>query len=606
MTVPTDNAIVKRPRDTKPALQEIASNPSHETFLVADIHAALTTKQRLTVLRKLQVSLVPTTNGTPHPSSLSTQYLEAGILNALTIQLHHLIHRHGSTITEVDLLCSCVATMFEQCRKHNLLHQYVESKGDDFLILLTQAVLFSLRRRIADVPKLSTLPPVPNCPQSVLVIFNIISSFANGAHLLVESKTVIPTIITLMYDNEATAVSRGEILGFLKNVTYWEESSHSRLLQQQRFLPGLARLSCRPHHSIKSLQRLSAVFRNLATSPDCRILLVRQPCAIGALVKLMTISGSSMNTTEEPDLLTLDKNLLNCLLSLAMEKEVALVLLFHGDGILLKVLKRYLTHHDAKIRKKASSTIRLLAHDTSTPLLIHNGDLMKTLSEAALNDPCAYVREEAAECFAKCAALAKAEQQPHFEAVLDALTLLVSLPKTKQSKSIVSMDTLALTLRDQSRNQCNRVAMVSRPLLLDTIANLALLRTEAPSFVTQDACCTLMYLSIEEKNRATMVLTPKILDALLSNLSSFQPPVLGHAMPVVGSPTSSRSRHESGKEHAIQALANLAKEPSARTVMAHHSCLMQTLIQVTRALDKEAGTLKAALKIVILLLANEL
>jgi hypothetical protein len=614
------NCPPKRPRDLGSAMAAMdlsSATTNKENFkidhVIADIHSALTTKQRLSMLKRLRKTLQQSdcmdknvsfassaaTHNIANNAYLdlsATSFIEQGIVNALALQLHHLLCTHGSTVAELELICHCFALLFAQIRrKHDVLQKLMRVQGTDFVVLLTEAVSMASQKRQGRVRVASA--SVPCVQQSVLSIFNILSAYVAGTVLLLKCRAFVETIIVVLSDHDMTDDTVLEALGTLKNLTYYEEDCRVYLIKQSGFLSGLTALPNRPPSlSIKSRQRLSAVIRNLAISVECRTLLVGHSMVIGALIHLMTWEPKAPNDRASPDFCGMLRNLLSTLITLSMDYDSALLLIFHGDGILLHVLKRYLKDGtDTLVRKRAACTLRLLANEASAPLLIHDADLMHLLSDAALRDESPDVRKEAAEAFARCAALVQSEYQPHYQAVLDALTVLAS---QRHRPKAVSIDALARALKEQSSHTCNRKPMAERSVLLETVAHIALTRDVASTTAAQDACCTLMHLSTEEVNLERLAHTPVVLDALLSNATSYSANYSND-----GNRTNDFTV---AKEYAVQTLVNLAALQTNRKIMVKHGCLLQTLIQVTGSIPKERSEVKGVVKEAILLLASEL
>lgn len=573
---------------------------------IAEIHAALTTKQRLVALKHLQQMLLQmqkhqTSAAAPPPPSEnidSARLLEAGLVNALSLQLHRLLNRHGSTPTEMELLCHCLSLVLERCRKlRSELQQCIQEQGTPLIDMLTQATGIHKQqhhRHQQQRPSSnssSTSRSTPCVLQSVLSLFHIISSSSVGTTLLLQSQDVGHTLVTSLSNSNAPDAIVLEALATLKNMTYYDEDCRVILVKLPGFLSALTSLPYQHRRPLsnKSRQRLSAVVRNLATSTECRAILIRQPALIGLLARLLSTSENDSDddwpTVQEYH--AFRRNILNTLICLAMDQEWSLLLLLHCDGILVRRLQRLLRDkNDESARRNAARILRLLAHEASIQLLVHDKDLMHQLSDAALLDPSATVRQEATEAFARCAALAQAEpsQPAHYESVLDALQLLVQ----QQQSRAVSHDVLAQTLREQAMRAGNRKLLGKRRILLQTITKIALERGVSSTMAVRDACSTLMYLSMEESNRQGMVQVPDLLDALLNNLSSF-----------------SRGDHQEERKDALQTLANLALSSANHEPMAKHSCLLSTLIQFTGKMNND-DELKADLKRTILLLAKAL
>lgn len=585
---------------------------SKVNHLILEIHSALTTNQRLQVLTRLRKTLQQNESLEPNLSfaslvntndyvnrdcfdSTAANLIDKGIINALSLKFHRLLRTHGSTLAELELICQCFALLFAHLRRnYDALHQLICDQRTRFVVLLTEAVSMASQKR-QERPRVNTAS-FPCVQHSVLTIFNIISASAAGTTLLLKCRVVAETIVTILCDTETTDDMVVKALGILKNMTYYEEDCRASMIKLSGFLSGLTALPNRSHAlSLKSRQRLSAVIRNLAISVECRSLLVAHPMAVGALIRLMTWEPTCKNAMVCVDICNLRRNLLDTLISLSMDHNSALLLIFHGDGVLLSILKRYLKENtDTVLRKKSASTLRLLANEVSAPLLIHDAELMHTLSDAALRDESLDVRKEALEAFTRCAALVQVEHQPHYQAVLDALT---ALAQQRHRPKSVSVDLLARALKEQSFRVCNRKPMAEQRVLLETVAQIAMSRDVSSTTAAQDACRALMHLSTEEANLKRLADTPMVLDALLATVSTYS----------VNSIISNRTdAFPVEKEDAVKTLVNLIALPTNRTLMVKHGCLLQTLIQVTGVIPKTRPNVKEEVKVAILLLAKAL
>ena len=581
--------------------------------VIAEIHSAMTTKQRLVALKHLHQMLQSMQQQQQqqqheevqqqhHGAALNnpTNLLETGLINALSLQLHCILHRHGSTTVEMELMCHCLCLVFQRCRKqHKELQLCIQEQGTPFVDMLTQAIGIELRQR-----SLQSTNSIPSALYSVLSLFSIISSSALGTSLLLQSRDVGVTIVSCLSDPKVPDATIAEILGTLKNMTYFDEDCRIILVKLPDMLSALTALPNYHHRplSIKSRHRLLGIVRNLSTTAECRAILIRQPSFVGLLARFMMADSSSDNskndesTAQENQIFR--RSMFNTLISLAMDQESSLLLLLHGDGILLRLLHAYwrtsIQADDSDTRKSVARILRLLAHEASVPLLIHNTELMHQLSDAALRDSCAAVRTEAAEAFTRCAALARAEtsgQHSHYyEAVLDALQLLV---QQQQQSRAVSRDVLAQALREQSMHPGNRAPLGKRSILLQTVTQIALERGVSSVTAVRDACCTLLHLSLEESNRQDLVQVPNLLDALMTNLSSF----------------SQGDQHDHvdavERDHAMQTVVNLAQCSANGKTMARHGCLLSTLIQIAGNMHHD-NVVKADLKQTILLLVTNL
>jgi hypothetical protein len=435
-----------------------------------------------------------------------------------------------------------------------------------------------------------------------MTIFNTISSSHTGSKYLIDCETAIETTIRMLGNSDdhiAHDIDDDnillEVLGCFKNLTYYQEEYRLHLIRSSTgFAKRLGSLFIsKTDMSMKSRQRLSAVIRNLSISVECRAILVSYPTIIDTLIQLLNCEQPQTTIDGDDDTFNVMKrNVVNTLVSLSMDHDSALILIFYGDGILLQILQRHLmSSTDVFLRKKSACILRLLAHEMSAPLLVHDADLMHSLSDAALRDDSSDVRKEAAEAFARCAAFVQiVEQQPHYyDSVLDALTVLV----TRRSRlKLVAIDSLARAIRDQSSYASNQRTMADRNVLLEAISEIARSREYETSTASRDATCALMNLTRNDDNLEKMASNPLVLDALLSIASSYR----------MGPDTNV----DDGKTYALIALINLTRNSYCRTIIIHHGCLLQTMIQEIKYVPTEQCGLKEQLKQATVLLVNEL
>jgi hypothetical protein len=565
--------------------------------VVAGLRSAITTKQRLFALSRLRkilqqssgleddTSFVSSRNVTPVRLGNFDDFVNAGGGIALVLQLHHLVHSHGSVLAELELLCFCLAKLFGLIRRQfDKIKIFLSEHDSDVLLLLSDASLIASQRR----QYTNTCQNVPSVQNSAVTIFNIVTSSSSGTNLLLKCHAAVEMISRILCDIETTDDTVTQALGIYKNLTYFQEDCRVKLIKSSGFLQSLS-LSSIKSISLKSRQRQSAVIRNLAISVECRSLLVAEPTTVGTLIQLLNWEPQSTDDSSSPDFRNMRRNVLNTLVSLTMDHDSALLLIFYGDGILLHILQRYLkVSTDTFLRKKSACVMRLLANEASAPLLVHDANLMQSLSDAALRDDSSDVRREAAEAFARCAAFVQLEQQPHYENVLDALTILVN--QRGRLKSF-AMNSLARALKEQSLHPCNQLPMADRSVLLNAIAQIALLREFESNAAATDACCALMNLSTDKANLEKLAGQEIILEALLSNASTY---------------TTTHGNFEEGKLYALTTLVNLSNSSNCRRIMIWHGCILQTLIHETRCISDEQSDLKVRLKQATLLLAAEL
>jgi hypothetical protein len=583
--------VTKRPREN-------SFPPAHVQEMVSSIHQALTTKQRLSVLRHLQATLLDNNhgNGTGDPMTV-IWFLEAGVVQALVLQLGYVLQRQGS---EVEQLCSTLDLFLQHEQyPHPKQHQQpppligiqetLTDLGPNFINLLAQALQMQLQHgrevAVADF-----------CPmRSALSILHTVSGTSSGTLSILNCQTVLHGIVDVLryYRDQLITVDAAllEVLGCLKNLTYYGDDYRRQLLQVPGLVSALTSLPLTRtttanmntttdamgntdtgNEKSKALERLSAVWRNLAVSPETRASLAQQPDILTTLVDLVALSPYNKNIL---------RNVLNTFVSLAMDVASGLLMIFHEDGRILECMKRLMVDDpDAVVRQRAARTLRLLTSESSAPILVHDTDLMDRLSRAALHDEQGKVRIEAAEAFAKCASMVRAPMPQH-EAILEALTHLASA-------NHISLEVLARAFKEQASHVNNRIPMAGRDKLLQALARIAI-SEEASLAAKDDACCALKDLAAEESNRPLLA-TFSVLEALVEN--------------TVAAGRLNGIRQGARRENAVKAMIYLATVPSNREKMVNHGNLLQSLIQF--AATAVGSETKDQVKKVILMLVSEL
>ena len=529
----------KRPRTTVP------SNHFNASDISSSIQRAITSNQRNVVLDRLfsRVGYNKETGICEYPDVL-TELARSGTINALCFQLGFVLYRHGSSI-ELHNISTSLGLFFSHCPEATS-EESIEKLGLGFVELLLK------------VAKTGVI-------QSILTIWHGFSASVLGTSLLLQCPGVLSIVVDILHGKNVESDGVLEALGMLKNVTYYAEDLRYRVLDQPGLIAGLTKLVFQDGNG-KGQERVSAIYRNLAISPGTRSILGQNSEVLSALVR---ISSCSNRTTL--------RNLLNALISMAVDGESCLFLVLHGDGILIDICKRLVEHdNDSMIRKRSARALRLMARDSVAPLLMGNPRLIDTLAHRVLHDKSNEVRAEAAEALTRCAGLVNATMDHHGD-VLDMLTNLAN-------RSDVSPDVVARAFREQASHVENRIPMARSCKLIAAIASIAI-STQTSATAKEDSCHALLNISNEESTRE-MIAIGIVFEALVRNSNS------------------SQRENCQARECAVRALANLAQNPKNRRKMAKHSALLQVLLQfVSYTTDEE---LKKEVKNLILQLAAEL
>ncbi|GKY97076.1 hypothetical protein MPSEU_000666100 [Mayamaea pseudoterrestris] len=321
-----------------------------------------------------------------------------------------------------------------------------------------------------------------NVSEPTFEILHLLSTLSSSSIEMTQSRELLPTLAKRMTESNMTEQALLDGLGCLKNVSCYAEERRSQLLCTPGFKDCICILAKRLEME-KTLERLSATFRNLSISPECRSIMTGDALVLDAL---LFMSSNHMN------MISLQRNLLNTFVSLSMEHDACVVLLFHGDGVLLECLQAWLQYDaDSVLRKRASRLVRSLANDLSGPMLVQNTKLMDLISRAALQDEDRAVRIEATEAFARCASQTHTGQ-PNYTAVLDALVQLARRPNA-------CTEAIASALREQASRLDHRVHIAKCPELLAAAAMIAMARNSSIRS-KENICIALLDLTYEESN----------------------------------------------------------------------------------------------------------
>lgn len=511
--------------------------------VVAKLHQSVTTQQRLAILEQVKFRL----ESCMERPQLCNTMLGSGIINALCLQLGFVLNRKESTKKEVECICQVISIIYRNAEAKDR-DSSISMIGLELFNLLLKAISWSVRFPI-------------------LSIFHLASGTSQGTTTLFKTSKLLSSLVDILEEEFIESDNLMEILGILKNLSYFGEDHRLQIVECPGLIAQLCGQVCKKKDEERLSEKFSAILRNLAVSPCTRKAMVRQSMLLNAIIQM----GSHSNKQ-------ITRNILNCCVSLGQDAESCSVISLHGDGIFWNLMKRYMMNEtDSTIRKRSARVVRLLA--SASAACSHDKVLIKALSHRALNDISNDVRTEATDALVKLSE-SVAAPMPHHELILDALTHLASSPTA-------ILETLASAIKMQASHPSNRSVMAERKMLLQSVARIAL-SSEATNACKEDACRAILYLSELESNRAKIVSTNSILEALVQNSSGRY-----HI-----------EEQDKRQLYAIQTLVKLASTSSNRKMMASYNRLLQTLVQY--ASSSPPGDTKADVKRVILWLVSEL
>ncbi|CAB9509240.1 expressed unknown protein [Seminavis robusta] len=491
--------------------------------IISKLHSAISSEQRLEVTRSLREKL----DAKEYASSslLYDQLLQAGITNALCLHLGLIFRRYNSSdlarSAEIDSICQILNLIYTRCtaaaRDNSLSNSGLE---------LFQFLIVSLRRR-AGLPVTSILHVCSGSLRGSALLFQCrlvrsIAAFCAGRHL------------------DDPTITRA-LLGLLKNVSNFGEEHCMEIVENSTlmlFLASIPFTTCLETDK-KSLERLSAIIRNLVVSPSTRTLLANHGNILGSVARM----GATSNRHVQ-------RNILSFLLSLCQDMDMCVTVSLYGDGAVLDLLRQLMgIQNNTATRRRAVRVVRLLAREASGSQVARDTALIATLSQRALHDASNEVRAEATDAISRISSFINVQVSKHHV-----------LPLMQLASSPLSLpEVFSLALIKHSAKLIYKLPMEERGLLFESLAQIAL-STSSTTPCKQSACSAILDLSREESIRARIAST-SVLEALTRNVAirtagnQAQNPFVG-----------------------IQALTLLATVHQHRLRMATHPCLLRALI----------------------------
>lgn len=525
---------------------------------MAELHGALTNHDRLAALKAIKERI---SGNYGDPIVLGFYLLEERLLAALVLHLHAVLLRPNSNYEEVTQILHLIDVIIRLCPRH-----------------LQEQISLDLTTDFFDFTSSELLPPnresrVPYL-LSMLSILHSCSSTASGSQQILKSRVTLMRIISIMKNLEIADECLLQALNFVKNISFFGESHRLYLTSLHEFLSSLSSLTCRTT-SESILERLSAIFRNLAITPECRKTLTGSAGVLRALIRMGTSSSHAVL-----------RNTLKALICLAMDTESCITLLYHGDGQLISVIKRLvrLYHSHQCIRKRAIRLLRLLSQQKTFQLLAYDDDLVDLLSSVVNDDQCHEIRREAIEAFSHCMAMVQSNA-PNYKSVLDIMVEWVD------SRS-VSPEIFACSIKEQACSTENGHVLAERTNIIDILSQIAANVDSSPA-ARYDACHALWLLAKTKENQVKLMASSFILSALVVNAANFR-----GAFEEID-----ESILPSCRECAVQTIVCLAQSHSNRRKMVAHDKLLQVLIQFAATTHDFAA--KDQVKEVILWLVQE-
>ena len=505
---------------------------------VEALQQALTTKDRVQAIHDIQCLC---REAHESQEEIVSALIGAGILRTLTLQLNYVLRKHGTLIQEITELCELLSLFLQQATLFQISWEE-QVDGLDLLELLAEVISRGERR-------------------NALSLLHFLSSSRSGTNFLLKSRLIVIELISLLHEHQNTEWLL-DLLGIWKNVTCFYNEDSFPLFDFPDFVESLTSTPIENDIQIKQADRISSIFRNLATSSRNRNKMIQNLEVLKSLESLVIL--------EYP---TTRVNVLKCLSSLSMEQDTCVLLLFYGDGVFLTHMKKAFASPDARLRKEAARLARLWGSDPAAGIIMINDNrFMDALSKGALRDEDREVRQECVRAFTTCTDLVKSPMPQH-EVILEALILL-----TRRIPDIPA-PVVSKALFNQTKYKANRLLIAKKRILVDRLAGMAL-----DTLTADDACGALAELSCE-KEALPYLAVPSVMSAVSINLSS------------------ARDTTTLRAKYCMKTAINLSGVPTVRQNLARHRGFISSLIKSTAVASNEE---KIEAKETIAMLVKEL
>mmetsp|Transcript_6055 Transcript_6055/g.9604 ORF Transcript_6055/g.9604 Transcript_6055/m.9604 type:complete len:595 (-) Transcript_6055:1278-3062(-) len=543
--------------------------------LVSELHQTVTTAQRHRVLDKILRK----------SPSFANSLVQGGAVQALCLQLGFVLsfpyksRGPESEVDQITMIFHVLGSLYQNCSER-IREDSIDQIGRQILHVSIQ-----VWKQSTNAPELLR----HDRRSSLLSIWTFFSLSSAGSALLLEQEDFLYLLQSQMISdkdqhesvtkdiNHLDNLQRQEkVYIILKHITHHSESYRLTIFEQ--FGTILSRLATALDLEQSSLERLASIFRNLALTSRVRVAMVENSHVISALLQLLLRFSNFYPYKQHAKAA---RTLLCTLGTLCLETDACLLLILHGDGMILSILFQYLrsAQVDEVIRRRSARALRLLSQSKATVAVLvtlklatyedEDSDFLTSLYQVARHDPCLNVRTEATMAYAQCVAYAFTEKSPlgeetFFKRLDQIMNNLVELSQ----KVPTAAEPLAETFQNQVKKTSSeksrdvRVIILRHPSYLKAITDLAL-RPNSSRLTYNCITSSLICLARDESLDRDMLVTEPVLNCL------------------VHMATNSESAGQEQREAAVQALVELSSSTSRSKEIVTHGGLLHALIRYT-------------------------
>jgi hypothetical protein len=452
-----------------------------------------------------------------------TILVKSGLIHALCLQLGFVLNRSVLVESESDqiaLVCQTIDSSLMKCRDRIRLDTFAQI-GNELLRLLERAW-----KRI-------------NIHSRVLSIWKMFTASPEGAIKIIQSSDFVNVIFFSFEHDGLPSFVNEDTTCVIHNISLFAEEYRTLLLEHVSRLVSSLRIS---NLSELSSENMSASFRNLSLHPTNRLAMAEHFSVLNVLVQLCTRESQNVKTL---------RNVVSTLGNISLDYNSCMLLLFHGDGVILTILLHLLTKSDDEVvRRRSARALRLIARDRIAPLLVQSTDILDRLRNAALKDKNIDVRDEATVAYTFCVGKVCSDMLVYN----DTLETLMEMAKGPHLAAV------AYAFHEQVQNPENRNAIIEKGEFLDIVARCGLSSPYSSTAAKESITCAIEILSRDE-SLCYALLSEPVLQLLV-----------GH----------SRAQTSSVREYAIKALLNLAATRTTHKQLVTHRGFLQSLISYSK------------------------
>ena len=461
--------------------------------------------------------------------------VQEGIVSSLCLQLGYVLNKGDPELIDIASVFSIIAMVY-QC-SDEIRDASFSHVGIDLL-----RMIFSSFHLVQNTDYFGW------ASYHIMKVMRSLSRLKDASIVMTQHDDALTILQIVILDEAVNLGAKLEAIATLKNITFFAEDFRLRIMSHPGLFDALIK-TCTDRDDNTGREFATAVIRNMAMVPDTKIPMVEHSCLLDVLVELM--DDQNLKTR---------RNAVSAMGSLAIAEENSVIFVTHGEGVLLRILKRLVEEDDdAVIRRRAARALRCFGREETVGMIVDTNGIVESLCAAAMNDPSVEAQIEAIEALATFVSHANIFA-PYYKNILDAIIKIASCSPPPSCVQV-----LLKTMNILSCKRDHRQPMIQHCDLLHTVTVLA--SDPSGTNTCRELCSSTIYnLTCDEEHRGEMS-SKVVLSFLLVVLSE-------------------EYRNERlSQTYAVKALENLASYDTNRKCLANETGLLQRLMNFAAVAD---------------------